>query len=331
MNREESLLSFLQQVGWQKAKRVLLAADASFRSYERLTNETGQTAVLMNAPPPENPGQFIFIDRLLEQAGIRVPRILASDLSNGFVLLEDFGDNTFARLLDRGTSVRDLYARAVDTLTQMQKKIDLSNDGIPAYDFDKMMFEVSLLPDWFGKYAVPGGLSEQSRNEFMALWEPLIRQIQTLPKTLVLLDFHIDNLMITPDEVCGVLDFQDGRIGPAVYDLMSLVEDERRDVSEEIRREMIERYFDARPEVNQPFVRKALDLVAMQRHTKVVGIFVRLCVRDGKDRYLKMIPFVWSLIERHLNQPEFEAYRNWIDKNIPDKLRHIIPQVKKCV
>lgn len=329
MNREESLLSFLRQNGWQTAKRVLLAADASFRSYERLTNEAGQTAVLMNAPSPENPGQFIFIDRLLEKAGVRVPRILAEDLQNGFVLLEDFGDNTFTRLLNQGASVRDLYTRAMDTLIQMQGRIELPNDGIPAYDFDKMMFEVSLLPDWFGQYVLPGGLSARARDEFMNLWEPIIEQIQALPKTLVLLDFHVDNLMITPDEACGVLDFQDGRIGPVVYDLMSLVEDERREVPDKVRREMIERYFKNRPELDQPLVRKSLDLVAMQRHTKVVGIFIRLCVRDGKDRYLKMIPFVWSLIERHLNQPEFAAYKAWIEKNIPTDFRRSIPRVKK--
>lgn len=330
MTREEALLSFLTQAGWHLAKRIPLAADASFRSYDRLINETGESVVLMNAPPPENPAQFIFIDHLLEQAGARVPKVLSADLTNGFVLLEDFGDDTFTRLFARGNSASDLYTKAIDTLVNVQNKISLPDEGIPEYDFDKMMFEVSLLPDWFGQYVVPGGLSQQARDEFMTLWKPLINQIQNIPKTLVMLDFHVDNLMITPDNSCGILDFQDGRIGPVTYDLMSLLEDERRDVPTNIRQKMIERYFQKRPELNTDFIRSTLDVVAMQRHTKVVGIFVRLCARDGKNRYLKMIPFVWQLIERHLHQPEFLAYKEWIEKYIPLENRKTIPQVSKC-
>lgn len=328
MTREEALQLFLKNNGWENAERKILAADASFRTYERLKRNE-ETAVLMNAPPPENPTQFIFIDRLLENAGSRVPSIIASDLENGFVLLEDFGDNTFSRLLNQGHDDKDLYKQAIKALIHMQKNIALPSDGIPLYDTEKMLFEVSLLTDWFGKYVVPNGLSDEARAEFMAIWEPLIERIQKMPKTLVLLDFHVDNLMITPDNKCGLLDFQDGRIGPALYDLMSLIEDDRRPVDTFIQEEAKRLYFSARPELDTPENREVANIIALQRHTKVAGIFVRLCVRDGKSRYLKMLPFVWQRIESHLNNPLFGSYRNWIEKYIPLSVRRNIPVMEK--
>ncbi len=328
MTREEALQSFLDRNGWGEATRRMLAADASFRTYERLWRGE-ERAVLMNAPSPENPAQFVFIDRLLAAAGARVPGIMATDFENGFVLLEDLGDDTFARLLNRGADGADLYRQAVEALIQMQKNVVLPSEGIPAYDTEKMLFEVSLLPDWFGKYVVPGGLSDEARAEFMAIWEPLIARIQAMPKTLVLLDFHVDNLMITADKKCGLLDFQDGRIGPVLYDLMSLIEDDRRPVDAAIQAEAMRLYFSARPELDTPENREVAAIVALQRHTKVAGIFVRLCARDGKNRYLQMLPFVWQRIESHLDNPLFQAYREWIEKYIPVTVRRAVPVLEK--
>lgn len=328
MTREDALHLFLKNNGWEKATRKMLAADASFRTYERL-NQNGKSVVLMNAPPPENPSQFVFIDQLLEKAGARVPKIIATDLENGFILLEDFGDDTFSRLLNHGTSGIDLYRQAVNALIQMQKNIQIPSEGIPQYDTEKMLFEVSLLPDWFGKYILHGGLSETARSEFMSIWDPLIKRIQETPKTLVLLDFHVDNLMITEDKKCGLLDFQDARIGPVLYDLMSLIEDDRRSVDINIQEKVKKLYFSARPELDTPENHEAAAIIALQRHTKVAGIFVRLCVRDGKDRYLKMLPFVWQRIESHLNNPLFKEYRDWIEKYIPISTRKNIPVWEK--
>ncbi len=330
MTRTESLQLFLDKAGWGKADRSLLAADASFRWYERL-RLGDKTAVLMNAPSPENPAQFVLVDKLLAGTGVRVPGVLATDFENGFVLLEDFGDDTFTRLLSRGVDGMNLYRRAIQSLIQIQKNIIIPENGIPAFNADRMMFEVSLLPDWFCKHVVPGGLSDTARAEFMALWRPLVERILKMPNTLVLLDYHVDNLMITPDDACGLLDFQDAAIGPAFYDVMSLLEDERRPVDPAIVTEMMKLYLTERPELDTPENREIATIVAMQRHTKVVGIFVRLCARDGKDRYLKMIPFIWERIESHLDNPIFKAYKDWLDKYIPTDIRRVVPVVEKPV
>lgn len=320
MTRSDLLSSFLSTAGWADAAQVPLAADASFRTYDRLLRPDGETAVLMNAPPPENPAQFVWVDRLLENAGIRVPRLLATDLENGFLLLEDLGDNTFSRLLNQGVSGDTLYEKAIDTLITLQKNVP-SLDNLPPYDADKMMEEVLLLPDWFGAHAA-GGLPKVARDDFISLWIPLIKRIQALPKSLVLLDYHVDNLMIAPDDSCAVLDFQDARVGPALYDVMSLLADQRRPVDPALKTRLLKRYQEAMSDKTAP---EDIALVALQRHTKVIGIFTRLFVRDKKAKYLSFIPFVWGLLEEALDDELTRPYREWLDKWIPKKVRTHVP------
>ena len=246
---------------------------------------------------------------------------MAQDLENGFLILEDFGNDTFTNLLKKGVPELDLYQKGIDTLIQIQNKATLPKTGISDYSFDRMINGVMMLPNWFGK-AVPGGLTPKAVAEFKAIWCTLLQKLEGLPHTLVLLDYHADNLMITKAGDCGVLDFQDAVMGPVGYDLMSLLEDERRDVSPAVREKLIAHFFNQRPQVDTPAVRNSLSIIALQRHTRVVGIFVRLFLRDKKEKYLRMIPFVWELIERHLNEPVFQDYKNWIDRFIPPIYRH---------
>ncbi len=320
MNRSELLGDFLKKNGWETAVRVPLAADASFRTYERLCLATGQTAILMNAPAPENPAQFVLIDNLLQQAGIRVPRILATDLENGFLLLEDLGEKTFSYLLDHGESPDKLYRQAIETLIQLQQNCPPLHQ-LPLYDADKMIEEVLLLPDWFGHHVV-GGLSPQAREDFISLWYPLIQRIQRLPQSMVLLDYHVDNLMIAPDGLCAVLDFQDARQGPALYDVMSLLADQRRLVDPTLKKQLLHFYQQAMKDTTSL---EDVSLLALQRHTKVIGIFTRLFVRDNKKKYLHFIPFVWSLLESELNTPLTTSYRAWLECWIPKEKRRSIP------
>ncbi len=327
MSREEQLDLFLQKAGWGNAERTLLARDASFRWYDRLTLN-GETRVLMNAPKPENPAVFAKVDRLLESIGSAVPHIYAEDYENGFLLLEDFGDDTFTRLIAKGYDEKELYTRAVKELIHIQKNIH-SDNGLKPYDDALMLFEASLLPLWYVKYVVGTDLSDTAMAEFNALWRELFDVIHQVPNTLNLLDYHVDNLMITPDGRCGLLDFQDARFGPVTYDLVSLLEDARRPVPVEIQKEMTELYFRELPTFNTPAFRTTCPLMAVQRHTKVIGIFIRLCVRDGKDRYLKHIPFVWSLLEKHLDNPLLARYKKWLDTYVPVEIRHQIPQKDK--
>ncbi len=320
MTRDELLEEFLTKNNWGTAKRELLAHDASFRWYDRLTKGS-ETCVLMNAPKPENPSVFVFIDKILRQYGINAPKIYAEDLENGFLLLEDFGDNTFTRLIAKGYNEKSLYKSAIDELIKLQKRSRI-NPGIKEYDQDLMLFEASLLTDWFIPYVVGKNLSTEDKEQFEQIWIDLIRQIHQVSNTLVLLDYHVDNLMIDKNNRCGVLDFQDARFGPVTYDLASLLEDARRPVDENLQQEMKQYYFEHLPEYNTPEFHNTYPLMAVQRHTKVIGIFVRLCVRDHKDRYLKHIPFVWSLLEKHLDHPLLAQYKTWLDEHVPPVFRH---------
>lgn len=325
--REQLLIDFLQKNGWGNAHRELLAHDASFRSYDRLILP-GKTAVLMNAPKPEKPDQFVRVDHILADAGGRVPAILAQDLENGFLILEDFGNDTFARLLDKGAEDVGLYEAAARALATVQRNVVVPNGVLPAYDMDLMLFEVSLFTDWYLKYALKRELTDTERNEFNQIWIKLIQPLQGIKQNIVLLDFHVDNLMITPDNQCGLLDFQDARVGPVTYDLVSLIEDARRPVSQKATQAALEAYFDLIPEHNTPIFRASMPITAVQRHTKVIGIFTRLCVRDQKDRYLKFIPFVWSLLEKHMKNPIFASYKEWLDRIVPVSARQQIPSLK---
>lgn len=327
--REELLNQFLSQHGWGNAKRTLLAKDASFRWYDRLQKSTGETRVLMNAPTDkENPAQFAFVDEILEQNGLTVPHIYARDLENGFLLLEDLGDNTFSRLIKAGANEEELYSKAIDSLVRLHTQIT-NNPGLKDYDFDLMYFEASLLPLWYVKYVLNTEVDKEGMQEFKAIWEELYTLIRQVPDTLVLLDYHVDNLMITPDDKCALLDFQDARFGPVTYDLASLLEDARRPVDKLLQEKMKARYFEKLPQFNTPAFEQAYPLMAVQRHTKVIGIFVRLFVRDGKSRYLDHIPFVWSLLEKHLDNPYLSRYKAWLDKYVPQEKRAVRPFLDK--
>ena len=324
MEREELLHLFLKQHGWGTAKRELLARDASFRWYERLTKEN-ETLVLMNAPiPQENPAQFAFVDEILESKGIKVPHIFARDMENGFLLLEDFGDDTFTRLIAAGADEENLYRQAIDSLIQIQKQF-MQNPGLKEYNFDLMYTEASLLPLWYVKYVLKKELHDKAMAEYKAVWEELYQKISAVPNTLVLLDYHVDNLMITKDKKCGLLDFQDARFGPVTYDLASLLEDARRVVRPDLQDKMKTYFFNEFPTYQTAEFEDSYSLMAVQRHTKVIGIFVRLFVRDNKNRYLKFIPFVWQLLEKHLDQPLLKRYKTWLDTYIPSDVRQKIP------
>ncbi len=324
MEREELLQLFLKQHGWDTAKRELLARDASFRWYERLT-KGNETLVLMNAPiPQENPAQFAFVDEILESKGIKVPHIFARDMANGFLLLEDFGDDTFTRLIAAGADEDNLYRQAIDSLIQIQKQF-MQNPGLKEYNFDLMYTEASLLPLWYVKYVLKKELDDKAMAEYKAVWEELYQKISAVPNTLVLLDYHVDNLMITKDKKCGLLDFQDARFGPVTYDLASLLEDARRVVRPDLQDKMKAYFFNEFPAYQTAEFEDSYSLMAVQRHTKVIGIFVRLFVRDNKNRYLKFIPFVWQLLEKHLDKPLLKRYKTWLDTYIPSDVRQKIP------
>ncbi len=320
---------FLDSTGWGEAIWTPLSNDASFRQYYRL-RRGDHRALLMDAPPPqEEVGPFIVVAAILRSLGFSAPEVLAEDRARGFLLIEDFGDDTYTRLLARGAGETDLYSLAIDTLAALQQAV--AAVGLPElspYDESRLLGEAALLLDWYLP-AVRGMPAEPFlREEYLALWREVLPQaVEPFAPTLVLRDFHIDNLMLLPTRNgvcrCGLLDFQDAVRGPPAYDLMSLLEDARRDVSDGLRRTMTERYMAAFPILDRTAFVRSSAILAAQRNCKILGIFTRLWRRDGKPGYLAHIPRLWRLLEADLREPALGEIARWLDRHLPAALRRI--------
>ncbi|MCW9045878.1 MAG: phosphotransferase [Alphaproteobacteria bacterium] len=328
---ERSIDIFLAGAGWHEVERDPLTGDASFRRYIRLKQATGEKAMLMDAPPPqEDVRPFLSMARHLEKLDLSAPKILAGDEAQGFLLLEDFGDDTYTRLLKKGADEEKLYRLATDVLINLHElgkgSIPL---GLPAYDQEKMLTEISLLPDWYMP-AVTEQPSIKAKAEFEAIWQKLFPIVLKGPEVLVLRDYHVDNLMLLEGRgegvaSCGLLDFQDAVAGHPAYDLMSLLEDARRDLAPGLAEAMLDHYFEAFPEGTREEFMTAYAILGAQRHAKVIGIFTRLSVRDNKDVYLEHIPRVWRLLEKACEHPVLGPFKEWLDKNIQKDSRRIPP------
>jgi aminoglycoside/choline kinase family phosphotransferase len=324
VSREALLAEFLGKAGWGAADRTVLAADASFRRYDRLHLD-GCPAVLMDAPPPkEDVRPFLRIARHLLGLGYSAPTILAEDEEAGFLLLEDLGDATFTRLLMAGQAELPLYQLAVDLLIDLHRQP--APEGIAAYDREKLLTEAALLTDWYAP-AVGIELDHMARAAYLAAWQDVLPLAHGVPDGLVLRDFHVDNLMRLDGRqglaACGLLDFQDALVGPVTYDLVSLLEDARRDIDPATRAEGRRRYLAAFPGLDLAAFDASWACLAVQRHAKVIGIFTRLCKRDGKPTYLRHIPRVWGLLEAGLHHPGLAPVKSWFERHIPTVKRAV--------
>jgi aminoglycoside/choline kinase family phosphotransferase len=320
---------FLAASGWAGIPRRPIAGDASFRRYYRLEEAARhRRAVLMDAPPPqEDVRPFLSIARLLRSLGLSAPRILAEDVADGLLLLEDFGDQTYTRLIAQGAAETPLYALAVDLLIALHRRFQVTAaTTVPPYDDHRLLTEASLLVDWYLP-AIGAPLSMRLREEYLAIWRALLPAARRVPTSLVLRDYHVDNLMLLEGRVgtaaCGLLDFQDAVVGPVSYDLVSLLEDARRDVPGALVEAMLTRYFAAFPALDQNAFAASYAVMGAQRNCKIVGIFTRLCVRDGKPQYLPHIPRVWRLIEQEMRHPALAPIAAWLDRHVPPALRRI--------
>ncbi len=329
IDRRRRIEAFLAADGWCLDHVQPLADDASFRSYHRL-RDGARRAVLMDAPPEhEDVRPFVRIDRHLLDLGLSAPRVLAEDTEAGLLLLEDLGDDTFTRLLEKGSDETTLYALAVDVLIYVHRLPPLNAlpAGLPAYDNERLLDETLLLTDWYLPAVLGAPPSEAVRTAYIDAWSQTFPAVHAQPRTLVLRDFHVDNLIRLPDRhgvaACGLLDFQDAVAGASAYDLMSLLEDARRDIAPDLRAAMLSRYFDGIEDLDRPGFEAAFAILAAQRHAKVIGIFTRLCRRDGKAGYLAHIPRVWRLLERALRHPALAKVSAWFETNIPREFRSI--------
>jgi N-acetylmuramate 1-kinase len=314
------MAAFLDSADWGAVQPVPLAGDASFRRYYRL-GHNGSSVVLMDAPPPqEDIGPYVAVATLLRGLGLSAPAVLAEDREQGFLLLEDFGDDTYMRLLARGADEPSLYALAIDTLVALQRAVALRGaPELPLYDIERLLGEAVLLVDWYRP------LNDELREEYLALWRAVLPDAVVSPPTLVLRDYHVDNLMLLPDRPgvkgCGLLDFQDAVTGQPSYDLVSLLEDARRDVPAPLRQAMTERYLAAFPDLDRSAFLRSAAILSAQRNCKILGIFTRLWKRDGKRQYLAHIPRVWRLLEADLRHPALGPVARWLDRHLPPETR----------
>ncbi|MGB0681240.1 MAG: tRNA (adenosine(37)-N6)-threonylcarbamoyltransferase complex ATPase subunit type 1 TsaE [Magnetovibrionaceae bacterium] len=323
--RPVHLEAILYAGGFSTQDLETLADDASFRRYFRLKNDNGR-AVLMDAPPrKEQTRPFVRMAKHLKALGFSAPEVFGDDQLGGYVLLEDLGDDTYSRLLDAGEAAEPLYALAVDVLKDIAHKPEAAEVPIPDYHADILMREARLLTDWYMP-AVLGKPTERTVIEaFEAALRPAFEQVAAGSKALVLRDFHVDNLMRLPRDglaACGLLDFQDALLGHPAYDLMSLLEDARRDVDDDLTAAMLARY----GVQDDPDFMTAYRILGAGRHAKVIGIFTRLMVRDGKDQYIQHIPRCWRLLERAIAEEEaLRPLAEWLHTHLPPESR-ILPK-----
>ncbi|UIP05979.1 phosphotransferase [Erythrobacter sp. SDW2] len=313
--------AFLDQAGWAGCTIDPIPGDASFRRYFRLTGERGG-AMLMHAPPPhEDPQPFLDVARWLSAKGARAPQIYADDRASGWVLIEDFGNDRMRDWLDHNPQGEaGAYTAAIDALVPLHR---IEAGPFAPYDWPTYRREVNLLTEW---YAPAMGL-EVDAEGFVEAWQnalgPLLaRQGKGVT---VLRDYHAENIMLLGPASDGsgeqgLIDFQDALAGHPAYDLVSLLQDARRDVSIELEAQMLERY-QSHGLANEHFDADYA-LLGAQRNAKIVGIFTRLYKRDGKQRYLALVPRVWEAMERDLKHPALAPVARWFDANIPDDLRH---------
>ncbi len=348
IERSFQIRGFLDRSWHKKTRRRFLLGDASTRTYE--TSTVGETCrILMNSPPmsdgpvimngkpysqiahlAEDVRPFFAIARILGEKGFTVPNIHAGDFEHGFLLIDDLGNEGI--ITGKRTPDPDKYIASVETLAhlhqhQWSRKVDLE-DGtfhtIPLYDRTAMMIEVDLLTSWYVPRMTGNELSQDDVSAFKNIWHGLIDRLADCEKSLVLRDFHSPNILwqahASGIERVGMIDFQDAMIGPAAYDVASLAQDARIAIPEELEQKLLEAYLARRKHFDMTFDAEAFlasyAIMAAQRATKVMGIFVRLDERDGKPGYLAHLPHMQAYLKRSLRHPVLSDLKDWLNKII---------------
>ena len=362
-SRNQAMTAFLSASGWGAAEHRPLPGDASTRHYVRL-HLGERTAMLMDqpgaaeapaAPRDATPEQrralgynalarlagadcarFVAASRYLRGRGLAAPEIYAADIAQGFLLLEDLGVALYTDVLADGGDEYALYEAAIDGLVRLHADpapaLLAPDKPLFAYDETALIAEADLLTEWF----FPAALGRPAESSFIAehraLWREALQGIAGGARVFVHRDYHAQNLLWRGDRLglarIGMIDFQDALAGSPAYDLVSLLEDARRDVAPELARAMTDRYL-ARSRAHGAILdperlRAEAALLAAQRNAKIIGIFARLAKRDGKSRYLAHLPRVWRYMEQDLSHPALRRLKRWYDRNIPADARGVL-------
>jgi tRNA threonylcarbamoyl adenosine modification protein YjeE len=349
VERLKRLRHFLHTVGFIDASRKRMPGDASTRSYARLIKDDG-TYILMNAPKrPDGPAiydgksysgavhlaedvkPFVAIAGGLRGRGFSAPEIHHRDLEGGFLITEDFGSEGVIEG-DPPLPIADRYEAATDALAALHREAlpetlpiaPSVNHAIPVFDIDAWLVEIGLMLEWYlPDRGAPA--SEKLRGEFFSMWREILQKPAAAPKTWVIRDFHSPNLIWLGDREgikrLGIIDFQDAVLGPAAYDVVSLLQDARIDVPEMTELSLFSRYIKTRraaePDFDAAEFATLYAIMSAQRNTRLLGTFARLNRRDGKPQYLKHQPRIWTYLNRSLAHPSLETLRSWYAANVP--------------
>lgn len=319
MNRAPLLTDFIRTAQWGDADRLTIAGDASNRRYERLTKPDGSTLILMDAPADkgEDVRPFIAIAEHLRVIGLSAPAILHQDIINGFLLIEDLGDDLFKQVIARDPKLETpLYAASVDVLTTLHAA---PLPPLAAYDTATMTSFAARAYEWY-LFGLTGAQNTPEQAQFETFMAELLAPLETASQVLIQRDYHAENLLWLPEREgaarVGLLDFQDAMRGHAAYDLVSILQDARRDVPPAIEEAMIDRYLTQNPQDKAAF-RAAYAILGVQRNLRIVGAFARLCIVAGKPRYVDLIPRVWEFVERNLAHPALAKIAPHIHTTLP--------------
>lgn len=359
--REDLKAAFLAEAGFGAWRRERLPGDASTRSYERLYGPDGGTRILMDqppsletqpCPPDATPAEraalgfnalyrlaagrvdaFVAVAGFLNANGFSTPRVEAADPANGLALLEDLGDDLFAALLADGEADEtELYDTAVDALTDLHRVrppavLVASGAAWPllTYDDTALKFAGDLLVEWLPKFADLASFSDAAVGEWEAFWAPVRARGEATAEVFCHRDYHAENLIWLPGRTgaarVGMLDFQDAVLANRVWDLSMLLHDARRDVSPELRERGIARYLVANPDVDAEAFQRDFHSLGALNVCRILGVFSRLVVRDGKPRYRAFMPRMWGYLDECLAQPGLEPLAAWFDRHVPAEAR----------
>lgn len=359
-DREQQRLDFLRAAGLADAVRVPLPGDASTRRYERLTTPSGASLMLMDQPPaaesrPADPSwsperrrtegwnavarlsagrieAFAAVAAHLRSLGLSAPEIVAVDAAAGLAVLEDFGDDLFARVIEQGEPEEPLYLAAVEALATLhdapapQVLSGAAGDWpLLTYDETALQGGADLFVEWMPKLQPALAFDEAAIAEWRAAWAPVVARGSAGATVMAHRDYHAENLIRLADRQgaarVGLIDFQDAVRAHPSWDLHSLLQDARRDVPPALEARALEHYFALRPQVDRAaFLQDYAGLAALNE-ARILGIFARLVARDGKPRYRAFMPRMWAHLDANLKTPGLEAVRGWFDRHVPRDIR----------
>lgn len=325
-DRQTAMNAFLTNANWHLAQRKTVAGDASNRRYDRLKNSDGETVILMDAPREkgEDVRPFIHIAQHLRTIGLSAPEILVKDIEHGFLLIEDLGDDLFARVLDQDVNLeRPLYTAAVDVLTHLHSA---PCPDLNPYDAKIMTQMAALSYEWYACES-----KAEAATKFTNAFHTLIAPLDAEPRVLIQRDYHAENLLWLPSRKgvsrVGLLDFQDAMSGHPAYDLVSILQDARRDVDPVTETEM-KAYYVAENGLDATEFDRAYAILGLQRNLRIIGVFARLCMRDGKAHYVDLIPRVWAHMQTNLKHPALSEIATVVNADLPQPTPEFLEHLK---